>query len=717
MIFSALGPATTMAAEPDAPQKSITVQVRPGDRPADVARIVSGLQSTGKTVVVQVVDATEAARGSGNAARAGGVRSSLVDLFDMFMAGLGHGLANVAAIPRLAPDALATMRPAGALIDPVLRTLLALAAAIALGWLVCRFVGAALSAAREDPTERLTDRLRLAGLRAVGELAGLVAFALVARTLAVRLLDDDPPALAAALAVVRGLAIFGLYAVFARFLLDPVAPGIRLMTVANPQLHRRLFLGYAAATVCFFWSAAAATAVAAAPAEAAGWIYLGGTLINAYKVWWFWTVRRDLAELVLRSAEPAGAPGPMTRIIAVLLPAAQIALPLVLWLGITVAPMTESREVVARAGAITQLLFFLVPVAAALAAGVVRERVARRQVCPHRALAARDIGAGAVGGGVVVAGLFALIVLWDFALGGQSPRMVEALRAIASAALVLVAGWAVLRYMKAVFDANAPRTRASVPGADDETDDAPQSRIATALPLIRNFATGALVAIVGLVALSRLGVDIAPLLAGAGIIGLAISFGSQALVRDIVSGIFFMADDAFRIGEYIDTGKLKGNVERITLRSLQLRHQNGQIHTIPYGQLAAITNFSRDWITMKFNIRLDRATDLEAVRRIIKAVGQEMLADPEIGQDFLLPVKMQGVTDIIENAFVVRVKFTVKPTRPTYVHRLALRRIHAALVAAGVRFATNAVTVIATPSEPHAAGAAGHVGPLRPVAG
>jgi moderate conductance mechanosensitive channel len=97
---------------------------------------------------------------------------------------------------------------------------------------------------------------------------------------------------------------------------------------------------------------------------------------------------------------------------------------------------------------------------------------------------------------------------------------------------------------------------------------------------------GATIAILVLLGLTQLGFDIAPLLAGFTILGLAVSFGSQTLVKDIVSGFFFMVEDAFRVGEYIDTGKLKGTVEKISLRSLQLRHQSGLVHTVPFGTLS-----------------------------------------------------------------------------------------------------------------------------------
>lgn len=253
-----------------------------------------------------------------------------------------------------------------------------------------------------------------------------------------------------------------------------------------------------------------------------------------------------------------------------------------------------------------------------------------------------------------------------------------------------------------------------VAGPGDDTAAAPASRLSTALPLLRLLLGIGIVVMAVLVALSQLGVDVGPLIAGASIFGLAISFGSQALVRDIVSGIFFMADDAFRVGEYIDTGRLKGTVEKISVRSVRLRHQNGQIHTIPYGQLTSTTNFSRDWATMKFNLRLARDTDIERVRKTLKQIGQDMLQDPELGQEFLEPLKLQGIADVIDNALVCRVKFTVRPVKPTWVQRQALKRIHDAFKEKGIEFASNAVTVqTAAPAEPSVAAAAAGVSARR----
>lgn len=265
---------------------------------------------------------------------------------------------------------------------------------------------------------------------------------------------------------------------------------------------------------------------------------------------------------------------------------------------------------------------------------------------------------------------------------------------LVTTAVTLFVGFVAWRYLDLWTE---QRLRAAspglAPGIDDDVAAEPASRLTTLLPMVRVTVGVAILMLVAFLALSQLGADVTTLLAGAGVFGLALSFGSQALVRDIVAGIFFMSDDAFRVGEYIDTGRLKGTVERVTLRSVRLRHQNGQIHTIPFGQLSAITNFSRDWQTVKFNLRLSRETDIEKVRKTVKRVGQEMVQDPEFGKEFLLPLKLQGMAEIADSAIVVRLKFTVRPSNPSVVQREALKRLHRAFARDGIEFAAGVITV------------------------
>ncbi|MCX4024623.1 mechanosensitive ion channel [Endozoicomonas sp. SM1973] len=224
------------------------------------------------------------------------------------------------------------------------------------------------------------------------------------------------------------------------------------------------------------------------------------------------------------------------------------------------------------------------------------------------------------------------------------------------------------------------------------------SRVETLLPLLRTFLLAIIVVSVIISILHSLGVQIGPLLAGAGVVGIAIGFGAQKLVQDIISGIFFLWDDAFRRGEYIEAGGLRGTVEHISVRSMRLRHHLGAVQTLPYSEIATVKNLSRDWITMKLELRLPYDTDIEKVRKIIKKVGQKMMDDDEMGPNMILPLKSQGVMRVEESALIIRMKFTCKPGEQWVIRREAYRRVKEALETNGIHFAHREVKV-ALPKE------------------
>ena len=151
---------------------------------------------------------------------------------------------------------------------------------------------------------------------------------------------------------------------------------------------------------------------------------------------------------------------------------------------------------------------------------------------------------------------------------------------------------------------------------------------------------------------------------------------------------------------YIDTGRLKGTVEKLGVRSLKLRHHNGPLHTIPYGQLGSVTNLSRDFATSKFNLRLEPGTDIELVRRTAKQIGLAMQQDPEIAAEVILPLKMQGIAEITESAVVVRFKFTARPVKPSWVQREYLKQMYRAFAEKGITFASGALTLQTTSPRP-----------------
>jgi len=220
-----------------------------------------------------------------------------------------------------------------------------------------------------------------------------------------------------------------------------------------------------------------------------------------------------------------------------------------------------------------------------------------------------------------------------------------------------------------------------------------EARMATLLPLLRMMLLVTLIVTVGLSVLSSAGVNVAPLLAGAGVLGVAIGFGAQSLVKDIVSGIFFLIDDAFRVGEYIEIGNLRGVVESMSVRSLRVRHHRGAVHTIPFGELASLTNYSRDWVIMKMEFRVPFETDVKLVKKLVKRIGAEMLEDPLYKDGFLEQLKSQGVRRMEEFNMVVGVKFMAKPGDQWIIRRDAFQKIVDAFEANGIRLAERNVKV------------------------
>lgn len=228
---------------------------------------------------------------------------------------------------------------------------------------------------------------------------------------------------------------------------------------------------------------------------------------------------------------------------------------------------------------------------------------------------------------------------------------------------------------------------------DDEWGAKSLSRGDTLLVVFRKFLLVVIVTLLAFILLSAMGVNIGPLLAGAGVIGIAIGFGSQKLISDVLSGFFFLMDDAFRVGEYIEAGSVSGTVEAITLRNVMLRHHRGMLQIVPFSELVSITNYMRGGLVVKFNIELPYDTDIDKVRKIIKKVGIKMMEDPEIGTDLIRPVKSQGVRSVGDSVMVIRIKFTAKPGKHFLIRREAFRRITEALAAQGIHYAHRRVIV------------------------
>ncbi|MDH3910438.1 MAG: mechanosensitive ion channel [Rhodospirillales bacterium] len=297
---------------------------------------------------------------------------------------------------------------------------------------------------------------------------------------------------------------------------------------------------------------------------------------------------------------------------------------------------------------------------------------------------------------LVLAGTLVFLRIWGvdiFALSrtGFGVEVSRAVLHVGLTALLAYVGWALA---KTAIDRRLALEGGGAAGPGDEGGGhGTASRLKTLLPLFRRFLFVTIVAMAVMIVLSSLGVQIGPLLAGAGVIGIAIGFGAQTLVRDIVSGVFFLLDDAFRMGEYVDVGVAKGMVERITVRSLVLRHHRGPLNIIPFGEIASLTNFSRDWVIMKLHFRVTYDTDVNKVKKIFKKIGTELMADETLGPGFIEPLKSQGVYAMEDSAMIVRAKFMAKPGEQFTIRKEVYRRIQEAFKEHGIKFAHREVTV------------------------
>ena len=270
------------------------------------------------------------------------------------------------------------------------------------------------------------------------------------------------------------------------------------------------------------------------------------------------------------------------------------------------------------------------------------------------------------------------------AVGSGMGRFVHG--AIVAVIILLAANfsWSVLRTL---IDLQLAKLRST-------TDDPEQAnRFVTLLPVLRNFLWAAIGAFAILMALSELGIEVAPLIAGAGVAGVAIGFGAQTLVKDIISGIFYLLDDAFRVGDYIESGNYKGTVESFSLRSVKLRHNRGPIFTVPFGVLGAVQNMSRDWVIEKLKLTITYDSDVEKARKVIKRIGLELAEDPELKFVTLEPLKMQGVEDFGDYGVVLKLKLKTKPGQQFLVRRRAMVLIKREFEASGIKFASPYVHI------------------------
>ncbi|AMM84898.1 mechanosensitive ion channel domain-containing protein [Martelella sp. AD-3] len=297
----------------------------------------------------------------------------------------------------------------------------------------------------------------------------------------------------------------------------------------------------------------------------------------------------------------------------------------------------------------------------------------------------------------VLVALLALIRLWSGPWQGLSNARITAIMPSLTQLLVTLVlayvGW----HLVLIGSQRMLLKAAYAEGTDEAEKALRQSRVATVLPLVRNTLLITIASIASIIAISALGIDVLPLLAGAGIVGIAIGMGSQTLVKDVISGIFFLVDDAFRVGDLVDVGVASGTVERAGIRSVQIRHPLGAIHTVPFGEIRTIANKSRDWAAMWLEFRLPLETDLDGLEPRFRALNDAFLADPVHGRNLVAPLENAGIVMIDDSAMVLRIVYKCRPGTQFALRAVVYDAVRRMFREAGISIAPREVRLRAEP--------------------
>lgn len=210
------------------------------------------------------------------------------------------------------------------------------------------------------------------------------------------------------------------------------------------------------------------------------------------------------------------------------------------------------------------------------------------------------------------------------------------------------------------------------------------ARARTLLPLLRNALAIVLIVFSVLIILSQIGIDIAPLLAGAGVIGLAIGFGAQTLVKDVITGLFILIEDTISVGDIINVDGKGGVVEAMSIRTLKLRDTNGALHTVPFSAVNTVTNLTKNYAFALFNVGVDYEADTDHVIAVLRGIDDEMRAEEPWKTDMLEPLEVWGVDKFEESQVTIVVRSKTRPARQWAVSREFNRRMKKRFDAEGI---------------------------------
>jgi small conductance mechanosensitive channel len=273
---------------------------------------------------------------------------------------------------------------------------------------------------------------------------------------------------------------------------------------------------------------------------------------------------------------------------------------------------------------------------------------------------------------------------------------VNAVQGLIRIAIIIAIAYFVVRLLRAGLN----RLEAFLIGTTARSEDtalATSKRIRTLSSVIWTLSVGLLWFVVVLITLSQIGVNIGPILAGAGVLGLAVGFGAQHLVRDLVSGCFLLIENQIRVGDIAIINNVTGIVEAVTFRTVILRDQAGVVHVFPNGTINTLANATLDWSAAVIDVTLPFRVDTDRVVESMRRIGAEMKAEKQFASVILEPLEVFGLENFTETTVTIRARFKTRAAEQYSVSREFRRRLKYDLHAAGL---LDPATAPAAPAKP-----------------
>lgn len=324
------------------------------------------------------------------------------------------------------------------------------------------------------------------------------------------------------------------------------------------------------------------------------------------------------------------------------------------------------EQAILRAGVFSALIVVATTLLASLAAASIRLLARKLKAPPRRSIyLARymSLVRVLVSTAVWFLGIEFILLAWGSSLTSFFENVIgeELGEVMISILLITLLGWTAWITLKTAIE------RALAGESQNLQSQSARSR--TLLPLLRSVGLVVILVIAIITALSSLGVNVTPLLAGAGVLGLAIGFGSQKLVQDLITGLFILFEDTISLGDYIQVAGHEGIVEGLSIRTVRMRDLDGTLHAVPFGEITSVRNLSKDYAYALMDVTVSYKEDVDRIIRELEDIGKELRKDPILGWDILEPLEVFGLQKFTTEGMVVRVRFMTRPLRQWDVMR------------------------------------------------